>query len=572
MRLRVMSGMSWPIDAAGAGSSARGVTRRQVLAAGAGAGIALAALESDPAGADPSTAPGSARGPRSELSFDEDWRFYRGDASGAQAPSFNDSGWRKLDVPHDWRIEDLPYATSDDDGATANPSGFSFLTSPSPDGTAPQVIGPFDANADPVPDLDITIPGFGRIVFPGGRSQGYTVAGVGWYRKQFTVPKRGHNGDRAQRAGDEQLVELRFDGVFGRSDVWLNGVHLGFHPNGYTSFAYDLTPYLNRGGQNVLAVRVDNTGKTSRWYSGSGIYRHTWLTVTGPVRIPRWGVNVTTPVVDQQQVGGACGSAGRQLRGAGGGECADDRLGCPRSPGRDADHAGAEPEYGSDANLRGGRRDLRRGAVVAGGPEPVPGPRRGPPRWPCRRRRHDRRSGSARSCSTARSGSCSTASRTRCTVPTFTMITDRWARLRSIALRNASIETFKAAGFNAIRASHNPRSPAMLDACDRLGMLVWNEFSDMWDIAKTKDDYSNYFADWWQADLTQHGATRSQSPQRDHLVDRERDLLRSQRLWSPAGGPRPLAGHDQAGLPRRYEPAQRKRSVAVRRCQRFARR
>ncbi len=92
-------------------------------------------------------------------------------------------------------------------------------------------------------------------------------------------------------------MELRFDGVYQDADFWLNGQHLGFHPYGYTSFAFDVTSYLNPvGHENVLAVRVNNSGQNSRWYSGSGIYRHTWLTITGPVRIPLWGVYVTTPV------------------------------------------------------------------------------------------------------------------------------------------------------------------------------------------------------------------------------------------------------------------------------------
>ena len=81
------------------------------------------------------------------------------------------------------------------------------------------------------------------------------------------------------------------------SDVWLNGQHVGSHPYGYTSFAYDLTPYLNHGGENILAVRVRNEGQNSRWYSGSGIYRHVWLTLTEKVRLPLWGVSVITQKV-----------------------------------------------------------------------------------------------------------------------------------------------------------------------------------------------------------------------------------------------------------------------------------
>jgi beta-galactosidase len=119
------------------------------------------------------------------------------------------------------------------------------------------VIGPFDANADLAPDVDINYPGIGHIVIPGGRSQGYTVAGIAWYRKRFETP--------SVMVANKQLAEIRFDGVYRNCDVWLNGAHLGFHPNGYTSFAYDLTPHLNLEGENVLAVRVDNRGKSSRW-------------------------------------------------------------------------------------------------------------------------------------------------------------------------------------------------------------------------------------------------------------------------------------------------------------------
>ncbi|MFL6075534.1 MAG: sugar-binding domain-containing protein [Mycobacteriales bacterium] len=235
---------------------AGGVTRRRALQLGAAAG----ALALDPAVATVATAgtgPRPATGPVRDRSFDEGWRFLRGDATGAEAPGYDDSGWRELDLPHDWSIEDLPYATSTDGGVTSDPSLLVPKVPPT-EPVPPPVIGPFDTSS------------------VGDGSVGYTIGGIGWYRKHFTLP-----------GGDGQHVELRFDGVYQNADVWLNGSHLGFHPYGYTAFGYDLTPYLVRGGPNVLAVRVDNSGRTSRWYSGSGIYRHTWLTVTGPVRVPR---------------------------------------------------------------------------------------------------------------------------------------------------------------------------------------------------------------------------------------------------------------------------------------------
>jgi beta-galactosidase len=207
-----------------------------------------------------------------ESSFDEGWLFCRGDASGAEAVSFDDGAWRELDLPHDWSIEDLPYASSAEGDVTADPS-LLVPEVPATEPVPPPVTGPFDARS------------------AGDGAVGYTVGGIGWYRRHFTLPD----------LGGTRHAELRFDGVYQNADVWLNGVHLGFHPYGYTPFAFDLTPRLNRDGANVLAVRVDNSGLTSRWYSGSGICRHTWLTVTGPVRVPLWGICVTTPEVGERE-------------------------------------------------------------------------------------------------------------------------------------------------------------------------------------------------------------------------------------------------------------------------------
>ncbi|HEX9338646.1 MAG TPA: beta galactosidase jelly roll domain-containing protein, partial [Pseudonocardiaceae bacterium] len=245
-----------------------GVSRRRALRLGAvAAGSLTLGLDRVAAAVADSLPAESAR----ERSFDDGWRFFRGDASGADAPSFDDTTWRSLDLPHDWSIEDLPDAPAPDGGATSDPS-LLVPQQPPTQPVPPPLIGPFNPQNS-----------------PGDGSTADTIGGIGWYRKRFEL-------DPAARH-----VELRFDGVYQNADFWLNGTHLGFHPYGYTSFAFDLTPFLNPAGPNVLAVRVDNSGLTSRWYSGSGIYRHTWLTMTGPVRIPLWGVGVTTPVVSERQ-------------------------------------------------------------------------------------------------------------------------------------------------------------------------------------------------------------------------------------------------------------------------------
>src|SRR5262249_46851098 len=154
-----------------------------------------------------------------------------------------DSAWRTVDLPHDWSIEDLE--------------------NPAP----PNRVGPFDSHAE------------------GGTATGFTLGGEGWYRKRFRI------GDLPADAH----AEILFDGIYTAADVWLNGQLLGNHLHGYSPFAYDLTPHLRRRSENVIAVRVRNIGKNSRWYSGSGIYRAVRLDVfTEPARIARWGVAAWT--------------------------------------------------------------------------------------------------------------------------------------------------------------------------------------------------------------------------------------------------------------------------------------
>lgn len=444
------------------------VTRRQALWLGA-ATAGLLAFEAGEAAAE--TSPGtSAR----ERSFDEDWRFHRGDAAGAEVPSADDTSWRLLDLPHDWSIEDLPYADSTDGGATSDPS-LLVPKEPPTEPKPPSVIGPFDPQKS-----------------AGGGSTGYMVGGIGWYRKTFTLPD----------LDDDRHVELRFDGVYQNADIWLNGVHLGFHPNGYTSFAFDLTPHLNRSGSNVLAVRVDNSGRNSRWYSGSGIYRHTWLTVTGPVRIPLWGLHVTTPVVREQ----------RSIAHV---EVPVTNLGTAASP----------------ASVRVTVLDPR-GRVVAVREAPVQNVGPGATavsslEFPIERAALW--STDSPNLYSARAEVVAGDRVADAVTTTFGIRSLVWngevgfqlnggrieivggnvhhdhGPMGAVALGRSEerrVEILKAAGFNAIRTAHNPPAPELLDACDRLGMLVMDELFDVWDTGKNPDDYSLHFPEWWRRDLT----------------------------------------------------------------------
>jgi beta-galactosidase len=171
--------------------------------------------------------------------FDSDWKFFLGDTTIAASKDFDDENWRSVNLPHDWSIE-----------GEINPEN------------------------------------------PTGGAGGYFPAGIGWYRKTFKAPDEWKN----------KRVSIYFEGVYMNSEVFINGKSLGVYPYGYSSFKYNLTPYLDFDKENVIAVRVDNSQQLNcRWYTGSGIYRHVWLLVTEPVHIAHWGVHISIPEVSAKK-------------------------------------------------------------------------------------------------------------------------------------------------------------------------------------------------------------------------------------------------------------------------------
>ena len=389
--------------------------------------------------------------PRRQQSFDANWRFHRGDAPGAEESTFDDSAWRLLDLPHDWSIEDIPKTAND----------------------TPSSVGPFSPDS------------------PGGTGTGYTLGGIGWYRKHFALEPGNAN----------RLVSVLFDGVYMDADVWLNGHHLGNHPYGYTAFGFDLTPHLRPLGEtNVLAVRVRNLGKNSRWYSGSGIYRHVTLTVTDPLHIPQWGVYVTTPKVTdtgatinvktmmENGLGTTAplavqtrilGPNGRRIKTAtsqasveAGGktevsqafEIPSPALWSPDTPRL----------YQAEVTLLLGSRAVDRVTATFG----------------IREVRFGVQSGLTLNGKPLKlKGGCVHHDNG----PLGAAAIDRAEERR--------VQLLKASGFNAIRTSHNPPSTAFLEACDRLGMLVIDEAFDCWERGKNPEDYHRFFKDWWERDL-----------------------------------------------------------------------
>jgi beta-galactosidase len=371
------------------------------------------------------------------------WRFHRGEAEGAWEINFNDSPWRTLDLPHDWSIEDLPGRD-----------------------------GPFD------PDAVSEVSG------------GFTVGGTGWYRKSFSLPT-----DAAQKRHI-----LQFDGVYMNATVWLNGQLAGGHPYGYSSFWFDVTGMLRPGEVNTLAVKVENEGKNSRWYSGSGIYRDVWLRSVNPVHVDQWGLYVTTPeagpkksrvnlrttVVNRGSADAAVRLVAR-IRNAAGREVArtetEGRVPAGEGAGFEQDlilHRASlwstETPYLYTAVAE----------VYADGAlshvESVP--------FGIRSLSFDPENGFQLNGKTVLlKGGCIHHDHGPLGARSFARAEER------------KVELLKAAGFNALRSSHNPPAPALLDACDRLGILVIDEAFDMWQQAKNPFDYHLHFDDWWQTDL-----------------------------------------------------------------------
>jgi len=347
--------------------------------------------------------------------FDAGWRFFLGDDRAAKQAGFDDGGWRKLDLPHDWSIE----------------GAFSEKNST-------------------------------------GQHEGGLPAGVGWYRKHFRA-----SGGR---------VFLDFDGVYCNSEVWINGHYLGLRPNGYISFRYELTPYLFADRDNVIAVRVDNSRQpNSRWYTGSGIYRHVWLVTTGEAAVDHWGVYVTTPDVsaDRARVHVETSIYGKgevhtALYDADGRRVASTtgqdlwvehpHLWSPAHPycykvkttvmqgGKVAD------EYETVTGIRYFSFDTARGFILNGEPLKI--------RGVCMH--HDL-------------GALGAAVNTRA--------------------MERQLQLLKTMGCNGIRTSHNPPAPELLDLCDRMGFIVMDEAFDMWKKKKNKYDYSLSFPEWHIRDL-----------------------------------------------------------------------
>lgn len=370
--------------------------------------------------------------------FDKDWKFsLNNTTNGIESPDFDDSEWRTLNLPHDWAIEG--------DFSKDNPS-----------------------RAD------------------GGALPG----GTGWYRKTFNVDK----------ASQGKKFFIDFDGVYMNSEVYLNGNLLGKRPYGYISFRYDITPYLKFDAPNVLAVKVDNSKQpNSRWYSGCGIYRHVWLTVVNPVHVDHWGTYITTPEVSKENVSFAISTTVKND---------NDKASKVRVTSVLLDAGDKELKKSVQTiDVSGGEKAVSEQSIILSNPH----------FWSIENPYLYKVKTELRV-----DGKLTDIYYTTTGVRTFAFDTDKGFSLNGERMKingvcmhhdlgclgsavntraiERQLEILKAMGCNAIRSSHNPPAPELLDLCDRMGFIVMDETFDMWRKQKTKHDYGQYFDKWHERD------------------------------------------------------------------------
>ncbi|RPJ57337.1 MAG: DUF4982 domain-containing protein [Acidobacteria bacterium] len=386
--------------------------------------------------------------PRERLSFDADWRFQKLEAPESSPdlapaqPAFDDSKWRRLNLPHDWAIE-----------------------------------GPFLTD---VPNSIGMLPS----------------AGVGWYRKHFDAPV----SDRDRR------VFLDVDGAMSHAQVWLNGQLLGEWPYGYTSLRFDLTPHLRVGAANLLAVRLNNPPKSSRWYPGGGLYRNVWLVKTGPVHVAHWGVFVTTPEVSKEK------AAVKVQTTVDNGSRVEATLTVRQEVFEESSQAGvvARAEH-SDVRIRpDGSADVVDQFEV---PAPKLWDLDSPHLYRIRT-------------TVLVDGNVADITETPFGIRRITIhpergleLNGRRVRLNGVCLHSdlgplgaainvrameRQLQLLRELGCNSIRTAHNPPAPELLDLCDRMGVLVLAEAFDAWRFPArdwVPNDYARHFEAWHERDV-----------------------------------------------------------------------
>jgi len=365
-----------------------------------------------------------------------------GDGVAYTSPSFDDSKWRSLDLPHDWGIEG---------------------------------------------DFQQELPGD-----TGKRPW----AGIGWYRKHFKITE----------SDKDKQIFIDFDGAMSHSAVWLNGKFVGGWPYGYASFRLDLTPYLEYGKENVIAVRLDNPAESSRWYPGSGIYRNVWLVKTATLHVGSNGTYITTPDASKE-------SANVNIRVK-----VDNELAVPV-------HVVVKTSVYH--TLNGSRTGV---PIATSASSSVDVPARGSTESASTMKvaRPDFWGPSSPKLYVAvtqitQNGKIVDTYETTFGIRTVKFDPDKGLLVNgehvyvkgvcdhhdlgalgsaiNVRALERQIEILKSFGVNAIRTSHNPPAPELLDLADKMGILILDEAFDAWTGAKRRNDYSTLFKDWHEKDM-----------------------------------------------------------------------
>ena len=369
-----------------------------------------------------------------------------GDGVDYVRPDFDDSSWQQINLPHDWAIE-----------------------------------GPFTHSGGG---------GMGRL----------PTAGVGWYRKKLSIP--------AEDAGKSIFLDV--DGAMSYATVWLNGQVVGGWPFGYSSWRVDLTPFMKPGGENELAIRLDNPPNSSRWYPGAGIYRNVWLVKTRPVHIGQWGTQVTTPEVSKEKA------------------TVNLKVTVDNESKQDASVSVATEIFALDASgkkigsvvatialatlrVSSGKNEVAEGSVTITNPKLW-----GPP--PTQRpNRYVAVTTVSQDGKVVDSYETSFGIRTLKFDPNLgVLVNGEHVDLKGVcdhhdlgALGAAvnyralqrQLEMLQEMGCNAIRTSHNPPAPELLELTDAMGLVVMDEAFDCWVRQKTPFDFHLIFPDWHEQDL-----------------------------------------------------------------------
>ena len=391
---------------------------------------------------------------RSERLLEKGWRFTREDQSQFSSPTFNDSKWSRVVVPHDWAI-----------------------------------YGPFSFDNDKQ-HLAIAQDGQKEAMEHAGRTGGLPFVGTGWYRRSLEIPS--DLGDRR--------VFLRFDGAMSHARVYVNGKEVGYWPYGYNTFAFDITSFVRPGEANTLAVRLENKHESSRWYPGAGLYRNVHLTFTSPVYVPLWGTQIQTPTVEasrayvdvRTRIAGTSTLSGRPLQVktkilSPEGKVVAQREEQIQSTGTERlYHTGFDVErpqlwdidqphlYKYVVELSEGGRLLDRDTTTFG------------------IRSIQLKAGDGFYLNGRKlkfQGAC-----------LHHDLGPLGAAVNEAAMRR-QIRTMQDMGVNAIRTSHNMPAPEFVRLCDEMGMPVMAESFDCWAQAKVPNGYNLDFNEWHERDL-----------------------------------------------------------------------